>query len=52
MGSQGIYTHTVQYERDASCPICSAGVALEVDPSSTLQKVCDFRVTSEMSDHE
>lgn len=39
MGSQGIYTHTVQYERDHSCPICSPGVPLEVNANSTLQQV-------------
>mmetsp|Transcript_34942 Transcript_34942/g.77699 ORF Transcript_34942/g.77699 Transcript_34942/m.77699 type:complete len:431 (+) Transcript_34942:72-1364(+) len=41
MGSQGIYTHTVAYERDTSCPICSAGVPLDVDPDATLQQVID-----------
>lgn len=39
MGSQGIYTHTVAYERDAHCAICGAGVALQVQPSMTLQQV-------------
>lgn len=39
MGSQGIYTHTVEYERDADCPICSAGVQIEAEPDATLQQV-------------
>ena len=39
MGSQGVYTHTVSYDKDADCPICSAGVTLTVDPNSTLQQV-------------
>ncbi len=38
MGSQGIYTHTVSYERDSSCPICGSGVPLDVDRSMTLQQ--------------
>ena len=39
MGSQGIYTHTVAYERDADCPICGCGVPLGIDPDMTLQQV-------------
>lgn len=39
VGSTGLYTHTAKYEKDPSCPICSAGVPVEVDPDSTLQQV-------------
>lgn len=39
MGGQGLYTHTVSYERDPGCPICSAGVAVEVEREATLQEV-------------
>ena len=39
MGSQGIYTHTVPYERDTDCPICGSGVPLEVEADMTLQQV-------------
>jgi hypothetical protein len=38
-GTDGIYTHTVQYERDAACPVCSAGTAVPVTASMTLQQV-------------
>lgn len=38
-GSQGIYTHTVAYERNVQCPVCSAGVELNAPQSSTLQQV-------------
>lgn len=36
----GVYTHTVKYEKDEACPICSAGTLLEVAPDATLQQVC------------
>jgi carbohydrate-selective porin OprB len=38
-GGQGIYTHTVSYEKDSDCPICSAGVVIKVDTDATLQQV-------------
>lgn len=38
-GSQGIYTHTVAYERNAQCPVCSPGVELNAPAGSTLQEV-------------
>eukprot|EP00879_Flechtneria_rotunda_P023907 GHRR01025319.1.p1 GENE.GHRR01025319.1~~GHRR01025319.1.p1 ORF type:complete len:346 (+),score=71.39 GHRR01025319.1:248-1285(+) len=41
-GSQGIYTHTVAYERDLQCPVCSAGVELMAPAESTLQQVIDL----------
>ncbi|PNW74589.1 hypothetical protein CHLRE_12g491500v5 [Chlamydomonas reinhardtii] len=41
VGSTGLYTHTAKYEKDPSCPVCSAGVPLEVDPDATLQQFID-----------
>jgi hypothetical protein len=38
-GSQGIYTHTVSYEKDDACPVCSAGVLLHAPADATLQQV-------------
>lgn len=46
MGAQGVYTHTVQYEKDLECPICSMGTPLTVQPGMSLQQVgpwLDFR---------
>ena len=40
MGTEGVYTHTVAYERDAACPMCSAGVPFSVRSSDTLQQAC------------
>mmetsp|Transcript_16632 Transcript_16632/g.28058 ORF Transcript_16632/g.28058 Transcript_16632/m.28058 type:complete len:433 (+) Transcript_16632:135-1433(+) len=40
-GGSGIYTHTVAYDKDPECIVCSAGVPLEVDMSATLQQVID-----------
>jgi ubiquitin-activating enzyme E1 C len=48
MGAQGIYTHSVAYERDPGCPVCSAGVPLEVDKEQTLQQVIDKILESEL----
>ncbi|KAK9824971.1 hypothetical protein WJX81_001255 [Elliptochloris bilobata] len=44
VGTEGVYTHTVAYERDAACPMCSAGVPFRVRPSDTLQQVLDALV--------
>jgi hypothetical protein len=41
-GSQGIYTHTVSYEKDESCPVCSAGVLVTAPLDATLQQVREF----------
>ena len=30
MGTHGIYTHTVAYEKDPECMVCSSGVPVEV----------------------
>jgi ubiquitin-activating enzyme E1 C len=38
-GTEGVYTHTVKYERDPNDPVCGAGVALPVSPDMTLQQV-------------
>jgi hypothetical protein len=39
VGTEGVYTHTVAYERDPVCPICSAGVPFTVQPTMTLREV-------------
>lgn len=44
VGSEGIYTHTVAYERDPQCPLCSAGVPLSVASDASLQSVMDAMV--------
>ncbi len=38
VGTEGVYTHTVAYERDAACAMCSAGVPFRVRASDTLQQ--------------
>lgn len=42
MGTEGVYTHTVEYEKDPECIICSAGISLEIDEEITLQEVNSF----------
>eukprot|EP00249_Psilotum_nudum_P002700 c15822_g1_i1 orf=405-1733(-) len=42
VGTQGIYTHTVSYEKDPNCLVCSAGALMEVDSSVSLQKFLDL----------
>lgn len=44
VGSEGIYTHTVAYERDPQCPVCSAGVPLSVASDTTLEAVMQAMV--------
>ena len=39
VGTEGVYTHTVAYEADGECPMCSPGVPFAVDPESTLEQV-------------
>eukprot|EP00850_Spirogloea_muscicola_P008163 SM000043S15791 [mRNA] locus=s43:141023:148693:- [translate_table: standard] len=39
VGSQGVYTHTVSYEKDAACIICSPSIPLHVPLSLTLQEL-------------
>lgn len=41
VGTSGVYTHTVAYERDPECPCCSPGVKMEVPAGATLQDVLD-----------
>ena len=36
VGTSGVYTHTVAYERDPECPVCSPGVRLELPRDATL----------------
>ena len=38
-GMEGVYTHTVKYEKDPACPMCSASVPFEVASTDTLEKV-------------
>ena len=38
-GSRGVYTHTVAYERDADCPVCSAGALVTAPRGATLREV-------------
>lgn len=37
MGGQGIYTHTVSYERDPTCLVCGAGVPVKAPAGTTLR---------------
>eukprot|EP00850_Spirogloea_muscicola_P019109 SM000183S04003 [mRNA] locus=s183:200474:203745:- [translate_table: standard] len=39
VGSQGVYTHTVSYEKDAACIVCSPSVPLRVPSSLTLREL-------------
>jgi len=41
MGAEGIYTHTVKYEKDAECPVCSSGISLTISESKTLAELID-----------
>ena len=36
---EGVYTHTVKYEQDPACPMCSASVPFKVSSKDTLQQV-------------
>ena len=38
-GMEGVYTHTVKYEKDPACPMCSASVPFRVSSKDTLQQV-------------
>lgn len=38
-GSDGIYSHTVKYDRDEECSVCSPGVPMTIDPQITLSQV-------------
>jgi ubiquitin-activating enzyme E1 C len=41
-----VYTHTVEYERDAECVVCGSGRKLEVPKESSLQQVMDALVSA------
>lgn len=41
VGSNGVYTHTVEYERDPECIVCSMGVPLQCRMEATLQQVME-----------
>eukprot|EP00899_Mesostigma_viride_P011277 jgi/Mesvir1/2014/Mv06196-RA.1 len=45
MGGQGVYTHTVAYERDPSCPMCGTGAPFVIPASATLQQFIDALMT-------
>lgn len=36
---EGVYTHTVKYEKDPACPMCSASVPFKVASKDTLHQV-------------
>lgn len=38
IGTDGVYSHTAEYERDSSCPVCSPGVAHSVSIDTTLEE--------------
>ncbi|CAD7698697.1 unnamed protein product [Ostreobium quekettii] len=42
MGGEGIYTHTVAYERDPECLVCSPGISFPCRRDMTLQQVIDI----------
>ena len=37
MGGDGIYTHTVAYEKDSQCAICSPGISMTISETRTLE---------------
>ncbi len=39
VGADGVYTHTVSYERDPACTVCSSSVPFEITSTNTLQQV-------------
>ena len=43
-GTRGVYTHTVEYERDPTCVVCSSGRRIEVKENATLGEVMDALV--------
>jgi len=45
-GVKGVYTHTVAYDRDPTCPVCSSGVPLVLPPGATLQTLLDGLVAA------
>eukprot|EP00892_Ulva_mutabilis_P009930 jgi/Ulvmu1/7309/UM035_0098.1 len=39
MGSDGVYTHTVPYERDTGCLVCGSGLPLPASDATTLEQL-------------
>ena len=39
MGGEGIYTHTVAYEKDPQCMVCSSGISMIISESKTLEEL-------------
>jgi ubiquitin-activating enzyme E1 C len=39
MGGEGIYTHTVAYEKDPQCTVCSSGISMIISESKTLEEL-------------
>ena len=39
MGGEGIYTHTVAYEKDPQCTVCSSGISMTISESKTLEEL-------------
>jgi len=37
VGTDGVYSHTVEYEKDSSCMMCSPGIAHEMSLNATLE---------------
>merc|ERR1711937_459478 len=37
MGGEGIYTHTVAYEKDDECAVCGAGISMSIFREETLE---------------
>ncbi|GBG62533.1 hypothetical protein CBR_g30851 [Chara braunii] len=42
IGTSGLYTHTVSYEKEPDCLVCSPGVPMEVDSSVTLKEFIEL----------
>lgn len=38
VGTDGVYSHTVEYERDPSCVVCSPGIAHALNANATLEE--------------
>eukprot|EP00270_Netrium_digitus_P018010 TRINITY_DN6773_c0_g1_i1.p1 TRINITY_DN6773_c0_g1~~TRINITY_DN6773_c0_g1_i1.p1 ORF type:complete len:460 (-),score=121.14 TRINITY_DN6773_c0_g1_i1:120-1460(-) len=47
IGSHGVYSHTVAYEKDPNCAICSAGIPFSLKASTTLQQFIDLLLVDE-----
>jgi hypothetical protein len=48
VGTEGVYTHTVAYERDAACAMCSAGVPFRGAPPTRCSRCAAAARASEM----